>query len=385
MTPTQFLAHELPRLKETESCGPKTFAWAGPALARVLLLAFAHLSLTLSVFGACTAPKNAIEKENCLPGNPQSEWNVSGAGSPNIQGFATDISVNAGQTISFKISTNALSYRIDIYRMGYYQGNGGRFITAVPPSAPLPQTQPPCLTDSSTGLTDCGNWSISASWAVPGSAVSGIYFARLVRPDTGEASPILFVVRNDSSRSDILVQTSDPTWHAYNDFGGNSLYTGNPLGRAFKVSYNRPFNVPNMYTWFFSAEFPMVQWLEANGYDVSYFSGVDADRKGVLITQHRVFMSVGHDEYWSGGQRANVEAARAAGVNLAFFSGNEIFWKTRWESSIDGTNTPYRTLVCYKETLEGAVIDPADPPFGRVCGGTSGLARQPTEAARKMR
>ena len=50
-------------------------------------------------------------------------------------------------------------------------------------------------------------------------------------------------------------------------------------------------------------------------------------------------MSVGHDEYWSGAQRANVEAARDAGVNLAFFSGNEVFWKTRWENSIDGSGT----------------------------------------------
>ena len=69
-----------------------------------------------------------------------------------------------------------------------------------------------------------------------------------------------------------------------------------------------------------------------------------------LIQNHRVFLSVGHDEYWSGQQRANVEAARDAGVHLAFFSGNEIFWKTRWESSIDSSGTPYRTLVCYKET-----------------------------------
>ncbi|MCA9915579.1 MAG: hypothetical protein KC496_19630, partial [Anaerolineae bacterium] len=71
-------------------------------------------------------------------------------------------------------------------------------------------------------------------------------------------------------------------------------------------------------------------------------------------------MSIGHDEYWSGGQRANVEAARAAGVHLAFFSGNEIFWKTRWESSIDGTTTPYRTLVSYKETTAGTDIDPTN-------------------------
>jgi hypothetical protein len=71
-----------------------------------------------------------------------------------------------------------------------------------------------------------------------------------------------------------------------------------------------------------------------------------------------VFLSVGHDEYWSGTQRANIEGARNAGVNLAFFSGNEIFWKTRWEPSIDGSNTANRTLVCYKETHANAKIDP---------------------------
>ena len=80
------------------------------------------------------------------------------------------------------------------------------------------------------------------------------------------------------------------------------------------------------------------------------------------LLNHRVFLSVGHDEYWSGNQRANVEAARNSGVNLAFFSGNEIFWKTRWENSIDASGTPYRTLVTYKETHANAVIDPADPP-----------------------
>jgi hypothetical protein len=187
--------------------------------------------------------------------------------------------------------------------------------------------------------------------------MSGIYFAKLVRLDNGEASPLIFVVRNDSSHSDILVQTSDPTWQAYNTYGGNSLYSGSPAGRAFKVSYNRPVN--DFLSDFFSNEYNMLNWLEANGYDISYFAGVDTDRNGALIAQHRVFMSVGHDEYWSGGQRANVEAARAAGVNLAFFSGDEVSWKTRWEPSMDGANTPYRTLVCYKERDTGA-IDPLD-------------------------
>ena len=94
----------------------------------------------------------------------------------------------------------------------------------------------------------------------------------------------------------------------------------------------------------------MVRWLEANGYNVSYFTGVDSDRRGNLIRNHKMFLSMGHDEYWSDAQRANVEAARNAGVHLAFFSGNEVFWKTRWENSIDGSGTTHRTLVCYKET-----------------------------------
>ena len=114
-------------------------------------------------------------------------------------------------------------------------------------------------------------------------------------------------------------------------------------------------------TQFFYAEYPMVRWLEENGYDVSYFTDVDADRSGSLILNHKIDLSVGHDEYWSGEEFNNVMAARDAGVNLAFFSGNEIFWKTRWENSIDGSNTSYRTLVCYKETHDNAMIDPTDP------------------------
>ncbi len=334
-------------------------------------------SFTLQVSGgAQTATRafsisiaqNEIVAENALPGNPASQWDVSGAGDPNIQGFATDISVNKGESVDFKIQTDSSSYRIDIYRLGYYGGLGARLVATVQPSATLPQTQPACLSDVSTGLVDCGNWAVSASWNVPATATSGIYIAKLVRqdPEDGRASHIPFVVRDDSGHSDLLFQTSDTTWQAYNTYGGNSLYFGSPVGRAYKVSYNRPFTTrccefPNgsTETWIFNTEYPMVRWLERNGYDVSYTTGVDTDRRGSELLEHRVFMPVGHDEYWSGGERANVEAARAEGVHIAIFSGNHGFWKTRWENSIDGSNTPYRTLVCYKETHANAKIDPA--------------------------
>ena len=83
----------------------------------------------------------------------------------------------------------------------------------------------------------------------------------------------------------------------------------------------------------------MVEWLEQNGYDVSYSTDVDADRSGSLIENHQIWMDAGHDEYWSGNEFNNVMAARNAGVDLAFFSGNTAFWKTYYSTSIDGSNT----------------------------------------------
>ena len=331
-----------------------------------LAAAAAALLLGAAASPAAAAPcdvpiTNPVACENTKAGNPASEWDVSGSGSDAIQGFATDISVDQGQTVSFKVDTSATDYRLDIYRMGYYGGSGARKVATVQPLAVLPQFQPSCTGQSSTGLVDCGNWGVSATWSVPGDAVSGIYFAKLVREDgTAGSSHIVFVVRDDDGRSDVLFQTSDSTWQAYNQYGGNSLYTGSPAGRAYKVSYNRPVTTrgTGAEDWVFNAEYPMVRFLERNGYNLSYSTDIDSDRRGAEILEHKAFLSVGHDEYWSSNQRANVEAARAAGVHLAFFSGNEVFWKTRLEPSIDGTGTPNRTLVTYKETHENAKVDP---------------------------
>ena len=341
------------------------------SIARIILCLLASILFFIPhAWASCSAPGNAVEAENCLTGTPQSTWDIVGSGDTTIQGFADNISVNVGQMINFKINTTAASYHLDIYRMGYYQGSGARLVTTIQPTAPLPQIQPNCVTNAGVGLYDCGNWAVSATWSVPSTAVSGIYFARIIRNDTLGASHIVFIVRNDASHSDILFQASDTTWQAYNDsINGQNLYTNDTCGqwvpscRSYKVSYNRPFNtrVFESNDWVFNAEYPMVRWLEANGYDVSYFTDTDTDRLGSLILNHKMWMSNGHDEYWSGQQRANIETARNAGVHLAFFSGNTMFWKTRWENGIDGTKTaPYRTLVCYKETFLD-VTDPLDP------------------------
>ncbi len=258
------------------------------------------------------------------------------------------------------------SYRLDIYRLGYYGGMGARKVATVSPSASLPQTQPACLTNARhrpDRLRQLGRVGV-----VDGARrrrVGHLLRQARARRHRRRQPHRLRRPRRRAAHSDLLFQTSDTTWQAYNQYGGNSLYVGSP-GRARLQGQLQPaVHHPRRRRredWVFNAEYPMVRWLEANGYDVSYSTGVDTDRRGATCSQHKVFLSVGHDEYWSGAQRANVEAARDAGVNLAFFSGNEVFWKTRWENSIDGSGTPYRTLVCYKETHANAKIDPQDPP-----------------------
>jgi hypothetical protein len=356
-----------------------------PAYRLTLALVATIVLFALHPAAGLAACANPVACENEKPGSAPSAWQVNGAGDASIQGYATSMSVNKGATIRFKIKTTASNYHIDFYRLGYYQGNGARLqASGIRPTATLPQTQPNCQTTAATGLIDCGNWGVSASWTVPAASVSGVYIARLVRDDNGGASQIPFVVRDDAASSDVLIKTSDATWQAYNKYGGNSLYSctspcppGNPAGYkgAFSVSYNRPFDgtIPqdSGHSYLFYAEYQMIRFIERNGYDASYISQPDVAASPGLLLSHRLIISSAHDEYWSAAERTNIEAARDAGVSLAFFSGNEVFWKTRWQpSSADGTTTQFRTLTTYKDTHFDEATDPvewtgtwADPRF----------------------
>src|SRR3954466_12190750 len=113
---------------------------------RTVLLAVAALIGALAVLGAAPAPlgppplpgrapavshaacANPVACENALPGASPSDWYVADAGDATIQGFGTAMSVNRGDTIDFKIKSATANYRIDIYRLGYYGGDGARLI-----------------------------------------------------------------------------------------------------------------------------------------------------------------------------------------------------------------------------------------------------------------
>jgi len=161
--------------------------------------------------------QNPIVTENALPGTPQAVWDAGD--NSTIEGYAQEFSVNKGDTVHFKITVESgamLAYTVKIYRIGWYQGNGARFITDLGPLSG--DQQPSCNYETATGKVDCSNWAISAEWPVPATAVSGVYLARLDCPALGpnSKSVILFVVRDDAVNSPVLFKTSDATWQPYN-------------------------------------------------------------------------------------------------------------------------------------------------------------------------
>jgi hypothetical protein len=265
-----------------------------------------------------------------------------------IEGYVSRTSVYPGESIDFMVSTiPSSSFIIDIYRMGYYGGKGGRHMTRMGPFMGKPQAMPMMTVER---LREC-NWDIAASLTIPGDWPGGVYLGKLSRDEIkGKQSYVIFVVKG-RRESDILCQVSDLTWQAYNKWPGrDSLYDdGTPevwyTGPNVRVSFDRPYakycQVVDAALSCGSGEFllwehPMTFWLEQQGYDVNYCSNLDLEFDPAILGSARVFLSVGHDEYWSRKMFEEAIKARDRGLSFAFFSGNSISGEIQFFDSFKG-------------------------------------------------
>jgi len=314
--------------------------------------------------GVTVAAQNAIVIENQKTGTTAWQIPSTSQATTEIVGYGDATSINKGQAINFKVSlAQAGQYRIDVYRLGYYGGTGGRLITSITGLNGVVQAGP--TIDSNTRLVEY-KWNTSYTLQTGNDWTSGLYFAKLTDSRTGRQNYIQFVLRDDNRPADIGFQDAIATAAAYNNYGGYSLYGFNSSGgqRAYQVSFDRPFQYNtssaseqfnNTLTW----EYNMTRWLESQGYDVTYYTNLDASTNPLQLYSQKTFLSVGHDEYWSMEQRNNVEQARDNGTNLAFFSANTAYWQVRFEPSTSGQAN--RVMTVYKDTSgigTGAALDP---------------------------
>src|SRR5882762_3579413 len=312
-----------------------------------------------------------IVLENQQPGSGNWQMYLSGFQPADdtvkqIKGYASAASVNKGESITFYVTvTPAQSYTMDVYRIGYYQGLGGRFIQSIGPLQGV--AQPACPVDSVTGLIEC-DWTASYTLTVPTNWTSGVFMVQLTNAQ-GYQNYIPFVVRDDARRADLLFQQAAATFQAYNNYPddgvtGKSLHDFNSYGastvagtrRAVKVSWNRPYAVRGAAQ-FFDWEIDAIRWLEHSGYDVKYATDVDTHQNSARLLESKAFLSVGNSKYWTKPMYDGVERARDGGIHLGFFSASAIFWQVRLEPS-PLTRIADRVLVFYKDRS----IDPVQGP-----------------------
>lgn len=330
------------------------------SLRRTLTLTVCFVLGVVLCFSA-SAAASLIGAENQAAGDPA--WSQTAEGDVGISGYAWPLSARPGETIELHVSTaGGARYRVEIYRVGFYGGVGGRRLACLPD----------CATDEvgserSTAAPDgngqaIADWPVSDRIAINPAWVSGYYLARLILTSgarVGQASAVPFVVRSPAATSSaVLVQVPVNTWQAYNPWGGKSLYPLNSSGGApaNRVSFLRPLSlaagtavrIEQSPTW---SEYPLVRFLESRGYDVSYQTDQDSDREPGSLLAHQLVISAGHDEYWTASMRDAFEAARDRGVNLAFMGSNASYWQVRYEN--------YQTAMVGYKDLPDPNPDPA--------------------------
>ena len=276
---------------------------------------------------------------------------LPGEQSPSIFGYASAPSVVQGGSLDLHISAESNPYDMLIFRYGasglaLVQSNlnlTGQTYTC--------QNAVGVLVTNDTDPLGC-NWPVAYTLNIPSDWPSGLYVIDLLDADDrqgGYGSYIRFVVSEDQPgvNADILVHMPINTWQAYNRYGSVSLYT-DPQG--VKLTFDRPYrkcgeNCASHW------ESPMAQWLASEGYAADYITSLDLHNDPGLLYNYKVFLSVGHDEYWTKEMRDHLDSYLSAGGNYAAFSGNTMFRQVRYEDN-------GHTMVGYKSEWR------SDPLYG---------------------
>lgn len=350
--------------------------WVALAGAFAVVLAFATPMAPASA-------SNPIADENALAGTPG--WQLTKtAGSYQVSGYITRPSVAPGEAVPVHVNLKGpeanADYTVEVFRMGYYGGVGARrWFGPATRSFGAPLADPKQV-DATTGRIEA-TWPTAFTVDTSG-YVTGVYLVKLTTVHGWQAY-VPFTVR---SAAPTTYQFLDAhlTWQAYNDAGGNSLYTrtadfpnlrkfcflfwcqfqwndpvsGAPMNApslpptkpaAYQVTFSRPYS-PALRLGggsgeFLAHEYPLLQWIESQGLDVGYAADFDLDAATVPAGVKALILP-GHSEYWTGRMRDNLEEAEGRGVGLASFGANQAYWRCRIEGaspSDAGTYNFYKT------------------------------------------
>ncbi|MHB1923946.1 MAG: N,N-dimethylformamidase beta subunit family domain-containing protein [Acidimicrobiales bacterium] len=272
-----------------------------------------------------------------------------------VTGYCWPQSVVAGEQVGLHISSSSgRPVRVEVARVG-----GRREVVFSRTSVTADQHETP----GDASSKGC-RWPVALTLDVDPAWRSG-YYEVLMEIDVGEKvrRDYAFFVLRPSSPTRMVLAVATNTWNAYNDFGGPNLYTGGthvamkrpmaagylfkPPGKGRRVTGTGapdPQNAAHvgylqlnhLSGYAGSAgwpdwEMPFIGWAEREGFEIGVCTNADLESHPEVLDGSSLYLSVGHDEYWSKGMRDTVESFISRGGNAAFFSGNTSLWQVRIE------------------------------------------------------
>ncbi len=332
--------------------------------------------LILTLLGAstgCGTPRADVARtthvstENQLVGTES--WRIATEASDgDLAGYATRSSLLPGEAIQLKVHSRGTSVATDVFRVGDYQGLGGRLIAQLPARPAV--AQPPCAV-SELHMVDCSTWTVTHTIPTAGFP-PGFYLIKL-RDDKGREKYIPVLVRTSDARGKAVLISSTATAQAYNRYGGTSLYDGADSSyalRARQVSFDRPYAGTGA-TIFESFELATIRQAEAAGVDLGYTDSYTLEAAPHELAGAAALVLLGHDEYWSPAMRRTVQDAVDGGTNLAVLGANSLWWRIRWT---EGGRSFYGFKEAREDPVQGPattthfVSEPAPDPEARLSG-----------------
>jgi len=346
---------------ENPAPGPGSSSGGGPASATV---APTPAPTTSDATLAAWPSAKAVQDENARPGDASWTAGVSEPPSTRVEGFTGRASVTPGQPLAIFIRSLDGPVVVRAYRIGWYAGAGARLVWTSPDVTQVDQPKP--TFEPATRTWSASNWAPSATLPTD-DWPPGDYVLKL-QAKIGTVNLVPLTVRPTTTRNAVVIVNENTTWHAYNRWGGTSLYRG-PTGfadRAYAVSLDRPIDYGMGTGDYWGNEAPLGRLAEKLGLPVAYVTDTDLHADPHLLDGARAVISLGHDEYYSQAMwDALVVARDRQGTNLAFLGANAMYRHIRLGPTPIG---PDRLETDYKD----AGIDPI-------------LATNPAEATSQWR
>lgn len=233
-------------------------------------------------------------------------------------GYLSNTSFERGNKISVFVSCPANYYRLFIGKIGDYQGGTIQEIVSTPTKA--------CL-NKFEKLSR--NWTSNVSLDTKG-LEGGMYLIKIIDSE-GFESYIPMAIRDSREKSPTIFVVPTMTMFAYNSWSGSNTYKGKNGfdDRTRIVDFRSPFDSGYGTGKYWKYVHPLIVELEKLGIKIDYVADTDLHFFPELLQNRKLYVSAGHDEYWTREERQEVINARKRGMNLVFFGANAGYWQVR--------------------------------------------------------